>query len=74
MNPTDVLEAASAAAKATAAAIEKKPIEALAHALDAVMAIARPDEDLSVHLSLAAVRRQKRLKEIADDAKFGTDQ
>lgn len=71
MNPADVLEAATSATKATTAALEKKPLEAIAHALDAVMALTHPETDLSAHLSEAAIRRQKRLKELADNQKFG---
>lgn len=70
LDAEDVLQVAKSASKAADAALAGKPFEAISHALDAVFAVVTNDEDMKAHLTDAAVRRQKRIKAIADEATF----
>lgn len=75
MNAPDtaqIITAAAHAAQAVQAALNKDPIAAVGHALDAALVFV-PAEDLKPYLTEAAIRRAKAIKAAGDLAKFGPD-
>lgn len=73
MNTPDtvqIIQAATSAAMAVQAALNKDPLGAVGHALDAALVFV-PAEDLQPYLTEAAIRRVKLAKAAGDLAKFG---
>jgi len=67
-----IITSAGHAAQAVQAALQNRPLDAVAHALDAALAFV-PAEDLAPFLTEAAIRQVKAAKAVGDLAKFGPD-